>query len=1147
MDIIINRHPPSWVASLLLLAVSAAAAPHPDWQVGPVQTTQSPFSTSLAFDAAGQPAVSFRSVNSKSLIVSRFDGAGWLETVVDGTGDVGGYSSLAFDPDGHPAVSYYDHANSDLKFARFDGTTWRLETVDSVGSVGTSTSMAFNALGHPVIAYESFSNNDLKLAEWNGVSWTITNVPVSGLIGSYASLAFTPGGEPAIAYYDAGAGDLEYVVRHDGQWTMTPVDTVGSVGRHASLAFGGDGFPAIAYHDQTSGTLKFARLDGTTWTLETVDAAGVVGTDASLEFSPAGQPAISYFDTSNTALKYAEFDGAAWQIVTVSNDGSVGVFSSLAFSPQGQPWISFANSPTGVAVASRQPPRPAVTWAGPADGLWSAPANWDPQPPTPADGVLIPSGASVVMDGGDAQVGRLTLDGALRVTGGTLIIREPSISIGTLEVSAGAVEVQAAATTYFSEFGRLIIHGGTVLLAGETSVGSFQQTAGVLTMSGALNVAGTATWFGGSWSGQGIYRFLASLEIGGESADHEVRAAQVLTSAQATWTDGNVTLRDGAVWVHRGEQTFQWSSGGVWRTEDGSALRVQGRVVVAEDASMTMQGDSRWESNGSLEVTGGTYSFNTGTMYMQGRLTVQTNGQMQVLSGAISVEGGEFTSYGTVTMREGSVSVFNAGGMRIHPSSVWTLNGTGSIHGDSTTLFVLGGTLHCTSGTWVADGRIAVEPAGTLRVSVGQIHLINNVTVASGGRLLIEPRGTVVIVTSRLDLRPGSILAGSGQLALDSRFSVDASGDIYFEGGDGGQVRFDSPSGLPNGWYRDGQGMPWPCPNFGETCAGSTIVLGDSFDDYEGSIEVRDEGGSIEGNGEVPNAAVVYGQGSILTATGSGVFSPPAGSDLILQGSGRWNIAVRDPVLPPGPGMPGIDQIRSTHGVSIESGPSGYYHLALVTEAAPGVPGLLPEFDPSVPWSILLIQADGGLTMAPNSVGLDLGGWRNDRGFGHLGVEQRGNELHLVFTPSPFQTWLASFFTAAERADPAIGSFSADFDGDGESALMEFALGHHPRERDAVSLSGQVVFDGPQRAMRLALTFPAGPHGLKIELQSSADLMAWTTRAFVSPRGELEPGPDQPGHLLNPRPNGFDYVNDMNLSARQFFRLWVFPADPWWE
>lgn len=85
----------------------------------------------------------------------RHDGSDWVTEVVDDSDMVGRYCSLAFNALGNPGISYYDQANNALKLALFDGVAWQLETVDPDSITGTHTSLAFQDGMVPVISYHA--------------------------------------------------------------------------------------------------------------------------------------------------------------------------------------------------------------------------------------------------------------------------------------------------------------------------------------------------------------------------------------------------------------------------------------------------------------------------------------------------------------------------------------------------------------------------------------------------------------------------------------------------------------------------------------------------------------------------------------------------------------------------------------------------------------------------------------------------------------------------------------------------------------------------------------------------------------------------------------------------------------------------------
>jgi hypothetical protein len=89
--------------------------------------------------------------------------------------------------------------------------------------------------------------------------------------------------------------------------------------------------------------------------------------------------------------------------------------------------------------------------------------------------------------------------------------------------------------------------------------------------------------------------------------------------------------------------------------------------------------------------------------------------------------------------------------------------------------------------------------------------------------------------------------------------------------------------------------------------------------------------------------------------------------------------------------------------------------------------------------------------------------------------------------------WLGNTFTAAERANPAMGSFTADPDSDGLPNLVEYALGLDARaaDRGAAPVPGKVVVSGGEF---LALSFSrpvGGSAGVNYVIEASNDLQTW--------------------------------------------------------
>jgi PKD repeat protein len=124
--------------------------------------------TSLCYDPSGNPAISYLDVTNKDLKFAHYNGVYWeTETVGSAPGVYfdedeytygGDLTSLAFDASGNPAISYNDVNKDDLKFAYYNGANWEIETADSTNDVGRYASLCFDSSGNAGISYYDYTN-----------------------------------------------------------------------------------------------------------------------------------------------------------------------------------------------------------------------------------------------------------------------------------------------------------------------------------------------------------------------------------------------------------------------------------------------------------------------------------------------------------------------------------------------------------------------------------------------------------------------------------------------------------------------------------------------------------------------------------------------------------------------------------------------------------------------------------------------------------------------------------------------------------------------------------------------------------------------------------------------------------------------------
>ncbi|MFA6332546.1 MAG: hypothetical protein WCX22_06310 [Methanoregula sp.] len=318
---------------------------------------------SLSIDPSGKPRVSFYDSGIEKIRYGERPGKSWtIDTVGDSAGTYS--TSLAFNPIGKPAISYGDGTHSgNMMYAQKKDTSevWGITIVDegtngALGNTGQYSSLAFSpADAMPRIMYnDGLTSGTLKEAVYDHEKgWMIEKKDggrdLFASTGYGVSLKIDTGGHSHVAYTEGNYfGNLKYAEDTGGAYyTITTVDNGGggdsNTGRNPSLALDTKEYSHIAYYDSTNEDLRYASWDGTQWVLETVDSMGDVGGHPSLAIDNSDRPHISYYGATSKELKYATRDAGSteWVIRTVDNDGDVGQYSSIALDPSGNPWFAY--------------------------------------------------------------------------------------------------------------------------------------------------------------------------------------------------------------------------------------------------------------------------------------------------------------------------------------------------------------------------------------------------------------------------------------------------------------------------------------------------------------------------------------------------------------------------------------------------------------------------------------------------------------------------------------------------------------------------------------------------------------------------------------------------------------------------------------
>jgi glucose/arabinose dehydrogenase len=97
---------------------------------------------------------------------------------------------------------------------------------------------------------------------------------------------------------------------------------------------------------------------------------------------------------------------------------------------------------------------------------------------------------------------------------------------------------------------------------------------------------------------------------------------------------------------------------------------------------------------------------------------------------------------------------------------------------------------------------------------------------------------------------------------------------------------------------------------------------------------------------------------------------------------------------------------------------------------------------------------------------------------------------------SAWQAWLLAKFTPAEQGDSAVSGEDADFDGDGLTTLLEFALGGDPKRSDVRQVEPIIGEDAGYLTLTYTRTLNAP--NLTYTVEASTDLVAWSPAGVVT-------------------------------------------------
>jgi uncharacterized repeat protein (TIGR01451 family) len=379
-------------------------------------------------------------------------------------------------------------------------------------------------------------------------------------------------------------------------------------------------------------------------------------------------------------------------------------------------------------------------------------------------GTMSPGSGTVELAGGGTHTGTFSL------VGSTALFR----------FSGGSHVLNSGAAIAASPLGGFEVSGGTFQNNVALSLPTFTHSGGTISGSGSINVAGTDSWTGGTWSA-------GTLNLNGPTT--------VTGAASAMTLSGGTINNNGTLTYTAPVLTKLSVSGGTFVNKSGGNFDIAGDLDVggASPGGFTNQG-------GNLRKTAG-----SGTATMSVPITNDA-GTILTQGGTLAFSGGG--SNGT-SLPSGGVLNTGTSGMAIAVTGGTLVNLNGSATGTGK-LLVNGGTLqlqtalslanvHLQSGTISGSSSITASSAFTWDAGTmnggGQTVIGSSAIGNHGANGLIFLDNRTLTVDGTFNYNPGSpsgsdlTIANGGKIALGTGGTMFIQGDGFiFSGSGSGQI-----------------------------------------------------------------------------------------------------------------------------------------------------------------------------------------------------------------------------------------------------------------------------------------------------------------------------------------------------------------------
>ena len=325
-----------------------------------------------------------------------------------------------------------------------------------------------------------------------------------------------------------------------------------------------------------------------------------------------------------------------------------------------------------------------VTWTGEAGGSWQTSSNWSTgSVPGSSDRACIPTEASVQVSSGTNQVGSITGEGTITITGGTLELADGSTvsEINTLNMQGGTLSGPSTLDVFGSftgvGAGHPTIATGLVLASGTTS-----------TIDGAGCGSGGGDFFlnGADFVNEGSLTFGQS----GGGANGDI----VMSEGAQLQNDGTLEVDSWSNDV--GPCNHTWYS--LYDSAGGASITNTGVFKVGVGSGNTLLSNVHFSNSGTVTVQSGTLTptdgISGGTWTTTGGGVISPSGNSVAISnvdasgaafavsnGTLSVPSGTTSTIGTLSLSGGSLSI--AGGLDVSGSLSGsydpTISGSGTL------------------------------------------------------------------------------------------------------------------------------------------------------------------------------------------------------------------------------------------------------------------------------------------------------------------------------------------------------------------------------------------------------------------------------------------------------------------------------------